>query len=296
MDEQEIARRLFNPINNICGTSALNNDYDALWGCLGAGCIINFVICLVVYFLSDPILSLFFGGLYEKIKAERSYHALSMNIETVTLINSTITGGLVCFETYILHTLSKNESVDGFELPARPSLWLATGTLVGYFIWHLCITTYQRESVEKAMTETMGSSAYRVVRLYHICGIIFFPVSLRIGIGCYFVAMFIQSEITSVPLAFRTFGLRMGPPFDSSIWCNLATLTWIVSWVVFRLMPIPTMMNVLSTANLSEYDVLTYSMSWLCYVPIIVNVWWTWFIVKGVYKRFCGGNIDKKKI
>lgn len=292
MDAQEISRKLFNPVNQICGTSALNGDLTALWSCFLTGAILNCSLCIVVYLLSEPILRLFFGGFFEVVKSDRPHHALSLAMEVVILVNATLTSGLVFFEAYILQSLATSTGSVGFELPARPSLWLATGALIGYMVWHAFMILYHRTLAEQAM----GGTMFKTMLVHHGCSIFLFPVSLRTGLGCYFVAMFVQSELTSIPLAFRTFGLRMGVPFTSSLWFQLANIAWLVVWFLVRLQPMPGMWRVLSRANWTDLDWITYTICWFTYVPLAMNLWWTWLIVKGLQKQLCGKRKEPKKV
>ena len=283
MDQTEIANRLYNPINDICGTAASNNDYYALWSCYFTGVSMNFLISTIIFFLAEPALKLFFGGFFEHVKINRPHHAISLRLQVVALINATLTFSLVFFEAYILHVIARKGLAPGFELPARPSLWFASGFLVGYMCWHLFLMFYRRTLVQKAM----GCTMYKTMIVHHVCSIFLFPVSLRVGLGCYFVAMFVQSEVTSIPLAFRTFGVRMGKPFTTSVWFQLANVTWLLAWGFFRLKPMPSMLNTLAQSDWSKFDSITYVLCCFIYIPFIINLWWTRDMVMSAYEHFC---------
>ena len=286
MDQNELANRLYNPINDICGTAASNNDYYALWSCYSTGAFFNFLISTIVFsLLAEPGLKLFFGGYFEHVKINRPHHAISLRLQVGVLINATLTFSLVFFEAYILHVIARKglAGAPGFELPARPSLWLASGSLVGYMLHHLLVMFYHRTLVERSM----GSTMFQTILVHHVCSILLFPVSLRVGLGCYFVAMFVQSEVTSIPLAFRTFGVRMGKPFTTSVWFQLANVTWLLAWVFFRLTPMPSMLKTLAQSDWSKFDGITYTLCWFIYIPFIINLWWTRGMVMSAYKHFC---------
>jgi hypothetical protein len=331
-----LAGKLFNPLNNICGQNAAQGDFGALWGCFGTGLVINLVLCIIAFVLAEPLLKGFFGGYFEAVKVSRPHHALSLAMEVVVLTNATVVVSLVFYEKFLLHTIAIATPAVAFELPARASLWLATGALIGYMLWHGFMLLYHRQLMEK----TMGTGMYMTMLVHHFCSIFMWPVSLRTGYACYFVAMFVASEASSIPLAFRTFGLRMGPPFTSSLWFRMANLTWLVVWAVVRVGPIPSMLNTLAVSNWAELDAITYAMSWFVYVPLLMNTvsfheelipntgyssfrilhypffvffffivlyfsrrplslrsfvqWWTWLIVKSLYKQCCSKSKKKK--
>ena len=291
MDANELASRLYNPMNQLCSSSAAaGDDFGALWGCFGVGLLTNLTICFIVYFISEPILLLFFGGFYEKVKQDRPHAAQTLQIEIVALVNATICFNIVFFEAYLLHTIAQTTPTVAFSLPGRSSLWLATGCLIGYMIWHFGMLLYHQEKMKKVL----GQNMYYVTFVHHLGSIFFFPVSLRTSLGCYFVSMFVMSEATSVPLAFRTFGLRMGKPFTSSLWFQLANLSWLTVWIVVRIVPMPSMLHTLSQSDWSGLDPISYTLSWLIYVPLVLNTWWSYLIVKGLYKQLCGGGNGKK--
>jgi len=280
-DSQDLARRLYNPVNSFCGAAALDGDLSKLWSCFGTGAVLNIVLCLIVFAISEPLLKLFFGGFFEIVKAKKPHHSLSMKIEVVILVNATVTSSIVAWETILLYKIAGLAPKSAFELPARPSLWLATGAMVGFMLWHGTMMLIFRSSVEK----TIGRAMFRTVTFHHVFSILLFPISLRVELGCYFVALLVLSEITAVPFAFRTFGLRMGQPFSSSLWFNCSSLLWLFMWFVARVMPMSSMLHVLSLANWEHLDIVSYYICWFSYGPLIMHSGWTLVILQNVYKQ-----------
>ena len=289
-----------NPLNALCPVSAYGaGEGSTLWTCFGAAAALNVLLCVVVYAVAPTLLTLVFGGFYRAVQKDAPERALSLRIECVILCNASVTGLLAAFEALLMHRIVEYAD-DGrekvFDIPARPAVWLAVGAIIGYMLWHMVILYTERERMSKMLSGSM----YSLMWVHHTCSVLLWPLGLYKGKACYFIAMFCASELTSVPLAFRTFGLRMGPPFTSSLWFHGANFTWLVVWVLIRMAPIPSMLQSLWEANWASLDAISTFACFFCVVPILMNSWWFYLMLRGMRNQFCrskksGMNEDAKK-
>jgi hypothetical protein len=285
---------LSNPLNALCPVSGAYGAGQAptLWACFGAAAALNLLLCVAVYAVAPALLALVFGGFYRAVRRDTPARALSLRVECVILYNASVTGTLAAFEALLMHRIVEYAD-DGrervFDVPARPAVWLAVGAIIGYMVWHMVVLFLERER----MALVLSPSMYRLMWVHHACSVLLWPLGLYKGKACYFIAMFCASELTSVPLAFRTFGLRMGKPFTSSLWFQGANFTWLVIWVLIRMVPIPSMLQSLWRADWAALDAVETVACVFCVVPILMNSWWFYLMLQGMWKQFCGSN-DKK--
>ena len=239
-------------------------------GVFGAAALLNTLACVAVYALAPSILALVFGRFYAAVLRDAPERALSLRIECVVLCNASVTGLLSAFEALLMHRIVEIAD-DGrakvFDIPARPAVWIAVGAILGYMVWHMWILYVERERMQKMLS----GSLYSLMWVHHTCSVLLWPLGLYKTKGCYFIAMFCASELTSIPLAFRTFGLRMGAPFTSSLWFHGANFTWLVVWVLIRMVPIPSMLQSLWQADWASMDLVSYVGCKFCIIPILLN-------------------------
>lgn len=281
---------LHNPFNDLCPVIGYGAGQEyTLWKCFGSAALLNLLLCMFVYSLAPMILSVVFGGFYSDVIDKAPERALSLRIEVVILCNATVAGMMSVFEALLMHRIvefADDGREKAFDIPARPAVWMAVGSIIGYMLWHMCIMYLER----RRMRKNLKGSMYTLMWVHHVCSVLLWPLGLYKRKACYFIAMFCASELTSVPLAFRTFGLRMGAPFTSSLWFHGANFSWLIAWILIRMMPIPSMLESLWKADWNSLDRLSAVACTFCVVPILMNSWWFYLMLHGMWKQFCGGK------
>jgi len=184
---------------------------------------------------------------------------------------------------------SCDSRVNILNVQAPPGAILACGLTCGYFVQDsLLMVLYPKETTK----ELGGPTAYKIMWMHHIISIIVWPYAMLNGVGAVFVIQNLSTEITNVGQ--NLFLLARSEVFGSGAELPIG-ITWMASFFVFRIIPMPFVVYVwLMTLLTPGCAGLTIG-EWVAAVvtvpiPQALNSFWFYKIVRGAIKKMSKGK------
>eukprot|EP01065_Artemidia_motanka_P028170 TRINITY_DN33410_c0_g1_i1.p1 TRINITY_DN33410_c0_g1~~TRINITY_DN33410_c0_g1_i1.p1 ORF type:complete len:300 (+),score=108.95 TRINITY_DN33410_c0_g1_i1:55-900(+) len=165
---------------------------------------------------------------------------------------------------------------------------VATGLSLGYMAYDLLdLAWWNKRDYKKAS----GTPLWRQMFAHHLLSLLIWPYGIAAAKAVQPITYFLATEVTNVGMNMRWLMNECDHSLTTPV-----SLLWILSFVIVRVVPAPFLLHMLATGDYSSWDPVERVMGALCVIPVGLNFFWFYFIIKGLRKKFSkGGQKPKAK-
>lgn len=157
------------------------------------------------------------------------------------------------------------------------NLAIGLGLSLGYMAFDTLIMLVK----PKEMTKALGGAFYQQMMWHHGLSILLWPYAFYSERCVNCVAYFMVTEVTNIVLNSRWFMVEHGVTGTLPLLWNLALL---VIYTACRIAPIPWIIKMLATNDWSGFGIMHRIATAFCVVPMGLNVFWYYLILRGGYR------------
>eukprot|EP00035_Acanthoeca_spectabilis_P037786 m.47412 g.47412 ORF g.47412 m.47412 type:complete len:292 (+) comp8856_c0_seq1:253-1128(+) len=258
------------------------------WDAMLQGFVFTMALCLVTSALAPTVIQMVAPDGWKWMLENKPFHAPTLRKNACELIPSILTPIIIWNDVYSMTLLGWEDPAGSLGLRAPRSLWTGTGVVVAYMTHDCLLMLLYKQDVRKSF----GDGMYIQLWGHHLLSICMWPIAIPTRNGNLLVAWFLLSEGSNVLLTARTFLIKLNHGSDSSM--LPVSAGWLLSFVIFRIVPLPLLAYFLVTAEPWHLSRLERFFSYLTWpLPLVLNIYW-FFLAVAMGSKMLAAKDEKK--